>query len=218
MSAADPLRLASRDHDAFNALPTERKQALIDAALETFGSTDYAHASTADIAQRAGMSKSLLFFYFKNKRELYLYLMDWLTERLTAFVIDDEYRSIDDFFELMHYAGTKKTDLFRRFPHALDFCVRAFYPRHRDVKNTMDRYLVTATDQLFDRYFSSIRWDRFRDDVDPRTVLDLLVWAADGYLHQCLRESRRIDLDDLIKRFDDWCTLMKRASYKEEYL
>ena len=56
----------------FESLPEERQEAIISAAVETFGSNDYKSASTEDIARKAGISKGLLFFYFKNKRDLYL--------------------------------------------------------------------------------------------------------------------------------------------------
>ena len=217
-SAARFDRLVANDHSAFDALPSERREAVIDAALEEFGAHEYAHALTATIAQRAGISKGSLFFYFRNKRELYLYVMDWLTERMTELVVDEEYRSIDDFFELMRYASTKKATVFRRFPRALDFCVRAYYPRHRDVKRTMDDYLATATAQAAERYLSHVDRGRFREDMPMERVLDLLVWMADGYLHQQLRTTGHVDVDALIEELDAWCDMLKRVSYKKEYL
>ena len=61
--------------NTFDALPENRREAIANAALETFGRNDYKSASTEAIARRAGISKGLLFFYFKNKKELYLSLM-----------------------------------------------------------------------------------------------------------------------------------------------
>ena len=89
----------SQDFEKFEKLPEERKQAVVRAAVETFGLNDYKDASTDTIAHKAGISKGLLFFYFKNKRELYRYVMEHLMELVEKIVIDDEYRQIDDFFE-----------------------------------------------------------------------------------------------------------------------
>ena len=52
--------------ERFESLSEDRRRAIMDAASEVFGDEDYARASTADIARRAGVSKSQLFFYFKN--------------------------------------------------------------------------------------------------------------------------------------------------------
>ena len=73
----------------FESLPEERREAIVSAAVETFGKNDYKNASTETIARRAGISKGLLFFYFKNKKELYLYLMEHLMEKVSDLVLDN---------------------------------------------------------------------------------------------------------------------------------
>ena len=46
----------------------EKKQKIYQAALEEFVEHGYQNASTNRITQRAGISKGLLFHYFKNKK------------------------------------------------------------------------------------------------------------------------------------------------------
>ena len=60
----------------FESLPPERKEAILAAGIEAFGLRDYKDARTQDIARRAGISKGLLFFYFRNKREFYFHLVN----------------------------------------------------------------------------------------------------------------------------------------------
>ena len=50
----------------------DREQQILDAAVAEFGERGYAHASMAAIAQRAGMSKPLVYEYFGSKEGLYL--------------------------------------------------------------------------------------------------------------------------------------------------
>ena len=94
--------------ERFEDLPERRRRAVVDAAAEVFGGEDYARASTADIASRAGVSKSQFFFYFYNKRELYLYVLGALTRRVAETVVDERWYEIDDFFEVMRYAATRR--------------------------------------------------------------------------------------------------------------
>ncbi|MEA5019572.1 MAG: TetR/AcrR family transcriptional regulator [Gordonibacter sp.] len=203
--------------EKFESLPKERQEAIVGAAVEAFGMNDYKNASTDAIARKAGISKGLLFFYFKNKRELYLYLMERLMDKVSALVVDDEFYEIDDFFELMEYAANKKKTVFSKMPFMMDFSIRAFYPEHRDVKDAMDGWTQQQLDLMFSRYFKNIRFDKFRDDVDPRRVMDMMIWMADGYLHQqrCLKKP--IDIDALLVEFADWCIMFKAYAYKEEY-
>lgn len=204
-------------HEKFESLPEDRQEAIVNAAVETFGRYDYKSASTEAIARKAGISKGLLFFYFKNKRELYLYLMERLMDKVSNLVVDDEFYRIDDFFELLLYAAESKRKVLDRFPYLLEFSVRAFYPEHKDVKDTMDGWTQRRIDLMFSTYFKNVRFDRFCDDVDPKYVLNLLIWIADGWMHQQQALGRRIDIDDMMDEMRRWCTMLKAYAYKEEY-
>ena len=50
----------------------DREQQILDAAVHEFGERGYAHWSMAAIAQRAGISKPLIYEYFGSKEGLYL--------------------------------------------------------------------------------------------------------------------------------------------------
>lgn len=55
----------------FYQLESQKQMDIINAGIEYFARFEYKKASTEDIAKSAGISKSLLFHYFKNK-ETYL--------------------------------------------------------------------------------------------------------------------------------------------------
>ncbi|WP_334142084.1 TetR/AcrR family transcriptional regulator [Rhabdothermincola sp.] len=50
----------------------ERRQQLLDVALRVFGQHGYHHTSMNEIADRAGVTKPVLYQHFRSKRELYL--------------------------------------------------------------------------------------------------------------------------------------------------
>lgn len=183
-----------------------------------FGDEDYARASTADIARRAGVSKSQLFFYFKNKRDLYLYVLTALTRRVADAVVDDRWYQIDDFFEIMRHAVTQKAGLAGSSPRIMSFFVRAFYLGHRDVSGVLDAFMTDAVPAMVQTYLGHVRWDRFREDVDPMRVVRMLVWCGDGYLHEQLRGGGELDMEAMLSEFLVWLDWLKRATYKEEYL
>ena len=55
------------------------RQALLEAALDEFSERGYAGARVADIAQRAGVNKQLINYYFGSKEGLYLAVQQaWL--------------------------------------------------------------------------------------------------------------------------------------------
>jgi len=70
-----------------NRLPRhERRRQLLDAALEVFVSQGYHAAAMDDIAERAGVSKPVLYQHFPGKLELYLALLDESVDSLVETV------------------------------------------------------------------------------------------------------------------------------------
>src|SRR6202035_2949235 len=60
-----------------------RRRQLLDAALEVFVAHGYHAAAMDEIADRAGVSKPVLYQHFPGKHELYLALLDESVEALT---------------------------------------------------------------------------------------------------------------------------------------
>ena len=61
----------------FFNLSSERQKAIINAGCRGFSKYGYNKSSMSEIAMEAGISKSLLLHYFKNKKEFYLYLFNY---------------------------------------------------------------------------------------------------------------------------------------------
>ena len=95
-------------NEKFFTLSPEKQARITNAALEVFARNDYKHASTDDIAAKAGISKGLLFYYFRNKQSLYLYLYDYALEQVRGQVLRQKLDGVTDFFELMHIGARAK--------------------------------------------------------------------------------------------------------------
>lgn len=70
----------------FFNLPEEKRQAILDIAVEEFAENDYKNASISNIVTRAGIAKGSLYQYFEDKRELYFYLLQLATEEKKQFL------------------------------------------------------------------------------------------------------------------------------------
>lgn len=57
-------------------LPEEKRQNLIDIAVEEFANNDYDNASISRIVARAGIAKGSIYQYFADKHDLFLFLLD----------------------------------------------------------------------------------------------------------------------------------------------
>ena len=60
--------------DTFFNLPEEKRQKIINAAIDLFTQLDYSKVSINGIVQAAGIPKGSFYQYFENKDDLYIYL------------------------------------------------------------------------------------------------------------------------------------------------
>lgn len=201
----------------FSSLPDEKQQQILDAAAEIFSREDYKRASTDDIAARAGISKGLLFYYFKNKQSLYLYVADHMRHLVERHLERERIAEITDFFDMLDYGAREKLQLFQRQPWVLDLSLRLYYATDKDVVSSLRQRFMEMLDEMWDTYFSHINREKFRPGLEPRLVLNQLIYLIDGYIHQQMMRGRQVHMDALMAEYALWRDMLRQYAYKEEY-
>lgn len=201
----------------FSSLPDEKQQQILDAAAEVFSREDYKRASTDDIAARAGISKGLLFYYFKNKQSLYLYVADHMRHLVERYLEREKIAEITDFFDMLDYGAREKLQLFQRQPWILDLSLRLYYATDKDVVSSLRQRFMEMLDEMWDTYFSHINRDKFHPGIEPRLVLNQLIYLIDGYIHQQMMRGRQVNMDALMAEYALWRDMLRQYAYKEEY-
>lgn len=204
-------------NEKFFKLSKEKQLSIINAGLEVFAKNEYKRASTEEIAAKAGISKGLLFYYFKNKKEFYLYLYNYCEAYIRKIVEDDSFYSITDFFILLDYCAEKKAILMEQFPYLMDFCLRTFYSDKEDVSDVLHKKYTTLTDS-YQLYFSRLDLYKFKEEIKLDELYHMLIWMADGYMNEKRRTGDKITVEILLTEFKKWSSMLKKISYKEEYL
>ena len=204
-------------NEKFLALSEEKQQRVINAAMEVFGKNEYKRASTDLIAVKAGISKGLLFYYFHNKKELYLYVYHCLIDIMKDQIAGTTFLELTDFFELLRYAGTGKAVILEKHPYILEFAMRAFYSENEIVSDALKSFNTMQEEVMYQMYFGHIDTYKFKDSVEPFKVYKMLRWMGDGYIHDKQMAGKAIDINELLNEFNDWMDMMKKLVYKEEY-
>lgn len=70
----------------FFNLPEDKRQAILDVAIDAFASEEYNTVSITQIVERAGIAKGSFYQYFEDKRDLYLYLMELAANEKQVFL------------------------------------------------------------------------------------------------------------------------------------
>lgn len=102
-------------NERFYTLPPEKQQAIINAGYRVFSQNSYKNSPMSEIAAEAGISKSLLFHYFHNKKELYLFLWDKCAETTIEFLTRYGCYGQTDLFESMERGMRAKMEIIRLY-------------------------------------------------------------------------------------------------------
>lgn len=204
-------------NEKFYSLSLDMQQSIINAGMQVFAENDYKNASADLIASKAGISKGLLFYYFQNKKGLYLYIYHYLAEIMIDQIVDIQLKELTDFFEVLRYAARNKVKALQKNPFILDFAMRAFYLEKESVAKQVNAFNNEQENQLYNVYFGQIDEYKFKAGVDPYRVYKMIRWMADGFVHDMRISGKTLNLEVMEKAFNEWLVLMKKLAYKEEY-
>lgn len=202
----------------FFKLPAERQDLIRNSAMMEFGTGTFKKTSADAIAKRAGVSKSLLFHYFKDKRELYLYLFQYVIDECVQKYIDKTYEDGEtDFFRALEKGHRVKMDLVRRMPGMFRFVMRAYYEHDSVLTPRLRQKLDALLAQTIDGFLARMDLYKFKDGVDPKCVIRLILLASEGMLAET-GACTVAEIDALFVEYKRYADMLRQFLYKEEYL
>lgn len=202
----------------FFRLPEERQDLIRNSAMVEFGEGTFRKTSADAIAKRAGVSKSLLFYYFKDKRELYLYLFQHAIDECVGKYLGTVYDSGEtDFFRLLEQGHRIKMEMVRRMPGMFRFVMRAYYERDSVLTPRLRKKLDQLMEQATDDFLAHVDLYKFRDGVNPKEVVRLILLACEGMLAET-GACTAAEINALFGEYQRHADMLRRFLYKEEYL
>ncbi len=205
--------------DKFLNLPVEKQNAVIDAALKSFGINGYKKASASDIAAAAGISKAMIFHYFGTKKALYLYLLNYCGSIIVKEVNENFDNTVTDFFDRIRLSSNIELAVLKKHPALFTFIKSAYFEPDEAVSDHVKAlYLGSQGEDFRSKIaFNGTDTSKFKDGVDITLVMKMLVWQAEGFMNQFSRETE-LDMESFCDEYFQCMELLKKNLYKEEYL
>lgn len=100
----------------FFELSPEKQQRILNAGFRVFSENSYRKSPVREVAEAAGISKSLLFHYFHNKKELYLFLWEKGAEITMEALQESRCYEPTDLFEMMERGMRAKLKIMEQYP------------------------------------------------------------------------------------------------------
>lgn len=188
-------------NDKFFQLPFEKQRRIINAAYKVISQNSYKKAPMSEIADEGGISKALLFHYFINKCELYMFLWNNSIEQIQKASSEYHVTEATEFFEMMYRSLLAKCSVIRFYPYLYQFAVNAYYEQEPQIKRNIQEnyYLVSKNSENI--LWNTINVSELRQDIDVKLMYQEIIWTSDGYLRQMIF-SGQLDADQMEKDFE----------------
>jgi AcrR family transcriptional regulator len=203
--------------EKFHNLPLEKQSLVINAELEAFGTNGYKKTSVSDIANTAGISKAMIFHYFKTKKDLYFYLLNFCVNLVMEEINDKFDCSVTDFFDRIKMATVLKIAVIKKHPACLTYLNSVYYEANEEVKDEIAS-MMSQGDAFRNKYvFEGLDYSKFKDSVDVTLVMKMLMWISEGFTNPS-KSLQTKDLDTICDDFYESLNLLRNNLYKEQYL
>lgn len=205
-------------NEKFFALPEEKQQRIINAAYQVFSKNSYKKAPMSEIADAGDISKALLFHYFTNKKEFYLYLWNQAVEMTRESIRAYHVLETRDFFEMLRRSLLAKCALMRKYPHMYAFSLNAYYEEEPEIKEAIGESYFNVSQLSEDIVFEKMDCSVFRTDIDLKMMYMEILNAVDGYMLKKyrLKQVKPDEIEqEMMKMISFWKTVYTKKEERE---
>ena len=194
-------------NEKFYALSEEKQNALINAGFKVFARNSYKRSPVNEIAIEAGISKSLLFFYFRNKKELYIFLLKKSEELTKRTLMESGVMNGTDIFDIMYRGLLAKASMMKKYPDMGNFSIKAYYEKDPEVVKDVQKIVAPYTKMETNMTLPPLDKSKFKEGLDLNMMYQDMYLASEGYLWR-MQQTDRLDIDRMVadykKIIDFW--------------
>ncbi|MCL6571972.1 MAG: TetR/AcrR family transcriptional regulator [Bacillus sp. (in: Bacteria)] len=203
----------------FLNLDTEKQDRIMNAAMKEFALKGYDRASTNEIVKDAGISKGLLFHYFGNKKQLFLFLYEHMTKIFLERILEKVNWDEKDIFFRYRQIASLKLELFKIYPEMFNFIKSIYTEASSDVKSDLNRMGKELFASSFLKLFSDIDTSKFKQGIDINKAINVINWTLEGFAYQQQEKAIKLNLEQInneeaLAEMDVYMEMLKHSFYE----
>lgn len=189
---------------------------IINAAFEVFSKNDIEKASTNMIVKQANVSRGLLYHYFKDKEDLFDFLVYYSIKIMTENIEENLNWNNNDFLNRIQDGIILKCELMIMYPYIIEFLEKYIYKvSNEDLK----RKVELKSPGLMDRWYNqNLDFSSVKDGVN----IDMMKKTIKATFAELIRDrwnSRKIksnifDIEEIRKEFLQYDSFFRDYFYK----
>lgn len=183
--------------ETFYNLPEDKRNRIIDAAIDEFATHPFHKARVTAIAEQAGIAMGSFYQYFEDKKDLYKYLMELLVEKKLSYINREmvENRDKYDFFQLLREAFLSGIRFAKENPRLLSIGV--MLANDKELYREIYGEYEDASSEFFRQLLAEAKTQGAIDPaVDPKLAGKMLTGMLFS-LTDFIMEDGKLDMDDM---------------------
>lgn len=204
-------------NDVLAGLDIEKKDRIVNAALQEFSENGFKKGSTNNIVKIAGISKGSLFHYFSSKLELYEYLIDFtFTNIMKAIKTKLDWQN-GDIMERIKQIIIIKLNFIDRYPMLYKFMALVYkdFTSIEDIQELIVKYDASIYTRI---YTENIDHSLIKDELDLKNTINTIQWSIEKMSEEKFNEFKSLNKDvpveDMIESINDYVDYLKLIFYK----
>ena len=195
-------------HSAFSKINEEKQRRIINAALNEFSKQPYETASTNKIVQEAGISKGLLFHYFGNKKNLYLFLYEYVVDKYSETTFRDLDLTEPNIFKRYKQLLSINMHLALQNPAFFQFISMVQLEKNTEVTSELEALHNVKENYNYDKFLSGIDYSLFKEGIDPKYALSTINFVLDGISNKYNQQLKDANYDlDVLTTLTEECAV-----------
>jgi AcrR family transcriptional regulator len=194
-----------------------RVQAIIESGYNEFSSMGYKKASTNHIAEKAGVARGLIYYYFGDKEGLFKFLMDSAVDRIMQ-VMDANVNWKDP--DLLYRISTAiriKSQMLSDNPYIFEFLLTnmAYYKQEK-INDYFKGSCVDIKQMLHEFYYSNVDPDLFKAGLDTEKTINTIRWTIERLGEEWTQkiQSGTGTMDQLQEEIDRYVAYLREVFYR----
>lgn len=191
---------------------------IINCAYEVFSKNNIEKASTNQIVKLAGISRGLLYHYFKDKQELYDFLIFFAIKKGVIEIKEKLHWEDSDFINRMIQVTKIRFEIMECYPY-----MATFFQQHKSrlnksvMKNIYDNLNPGARDKF---YSYNLNFNKLKEGVDKDKMIQIAKWTVKGKLAEwnelSYTEQKEFTIDKLTSECIEYLEFLRTVFYNIE--
>lgn len=194
----------------------ERRDQLIEAALDEFAENSYDEASLNNIIKNTGISKGTFYYHFKNKEALYLYLLKHSATAKWEY-IERRANEIDqsdigtDIFSIFMFKARLGAEFGKLYPKYHRLGIMFSKEKDNEIYNKAFEVLGIDSEYILRKMIEkAIENGDLRKDLPKEFVINIVSYLFNHYT-DVFQQDEDLTLEKMIYNIDNYVEFMKNG-------